>query len=68
LEKANREIESVANSQDADLTRLTALLKRTELKSTSLERALEQKQKENEELTAICDDLISKVGQVRVAD
>ena len=44
------------------MARLTALLKKTEMKSTSLERTVEQKIKENEELTAICDELIAKVG------
>ena len=62
LEKANREIENVARSQDSEMARLTAMLKKTEMKTSSLERTVEQKTKENEELTAICDELISKVG------
>jgi hypothetical protein len=48
--------------QDAEIARLTAILKKTEMKVASLERNIEQKQKENEELTAICDELIAKVG------
>ena len=62
LEKANREIENLAKSQDSEMAKLTALLKKTEMKSSSLERTVEQKVKENEELTAICDELIAKVG------
>ena len=38
------------------------MLKKTEMKAASLERSVEQKAKENEELTAICDELIAKVG------
>jgi len=62
LEKANREIENMAKTQDAEMARLTAMLKKAEMKVTSLERCVEQKAKENEELTAICDELIAKVG------
>ena len=62
LDKANREIEAISRSQDAEVARLTAMLKKTEMKVSSLERSVEQKIKENEELTAICDELISKVG------
>jgi len=62
LEKANREIENLSKSQDSEIARLTAMLKKAEMKAVSLERTVEQKNKENEELTAICDELISKVG------
>ena len=72
--------------QDAEIAKLTALLKKTEMKATSLERTVrllhvltmisliaiinidicnffqvEQKNRENQELTTICDDLIAKV-------
>ncbi len=62
LDKANKEIENMARSQDTEMARLTAMLKKTEMKAASLERSVEQKAKENEELTTICDELISKVG------
>jgi len=62
LEKANAEIDSVSGSHEAETARLTAMLKKTEMKVASLERSVEQKVKENEELTAICDELIAKVG------
>ena len=48
--------------QDAEIARLTAIIKKTEAKAASLERNVDQKIKENEELTAICDELIAKVG------
>ena len=62
LDRANREIEHLSKSQDAEIARLTAMLKKAEMKAVSLERTVEQKNKENEELTAICDELIAKVG------
>ena len=52
----------VSRSHEAETARLTAMLKKTEMKVASLERSVEQKVKENEELTAICDELIAKVG------
>jgi hypothetical protein len=48
--------------QDAEIARLTAILKKMEVKVASLERNIELKQQENEELTAICNELIEKVG------
>lgn len=62
LEEANKEIENISRSQEAEVAKLTALLQKTEMKAKSLEQTVEQKVKENEELTAICDELISKVG------
>jgi len=62
LEEANREIDKIARSQDAEKAKLTAMLQKTEMKVRNLERTLGQKSKENEELTNICDDLIAKVG------
>lgn len=62
LEEANREVENIARSQDAEIAKLSAMLKKAEMKTASLERTVEEKQKENIELTSICDDLISKVG------
>ena len=53
---------TVSRSHEAETARLTAMLKKTEMKVASLERSVEQKVKENEELTAICDELIAKVG------
>jgi len=62
LEEANREIDKIARSQDAEKAKLSAMLQKTEMKARNLERTLAQKTKENEELTNICDDLIAKVG------
>jgi len=62
LEEANKEIETTSRSQDAEVAKLTAMLKKTEMKAASLERTVEQRTRENQELTNICDDLIAKVG------
>lgn len=62
LEEANKEIDNISRGQDAEIAKLTAMLKKTEMKASSLERTVDQKNRENEELTTICDDLISKVG------
>lgn len=62
LEEANKEIDNISRGQDAEIAKLTALLKKTEMKAGSLERTVDQKNRENEELTTICDDLIAKVG------
>jgi len=62
LEEANREIENISRGQEAEIAKLQAMLKKTEMKASSLERTVDQKNKENQELTTICDDLIAKVG------
>ncbi|GFY46457.1 transforming acidic coiled-coil-containing protein 1 [Trichonephila inaurata madagascariensis] len=60
---ANAEIESAKKSGDAEVTVLRAQLKKAEMKISSLEKDLEQKNRENIELGSICDDLIAKVGK-----
>jgi len=62
LDEANKEIDNISKSQEAEIAKLSAMLQKTEMKAKSLELTVEQKVKENEELTAICDELISKVG------
>jgi predicted nuclease with TOPRIM domain len=52
----------VRRSQQAETAKLKAMLKKAEVKTSSLEEMLEQKVKENQELASICDELISKVG------
>lgn len=48
--------------QQAETAKYKAMLKKSEVKTSSLEEMLEQKVKENQELASICDELISKVG------
>merc|ERR1712240_711060 len=56
LEEANIKLGYVNRSKDAEIAKLTALLRKAEVRVSSLS-------KENVELTTICYDLIAKVGQ-----
>uniref|UniRef100_A0A3B5LUP7 Transforming acidic coiled-coil-containing protein C-terminal domain-containing protein n=1 Tax=Xiphophorus couchianus TaxID=32473 RepID=A0A3B5LUP7_9TELE len=51
----------VRSKYKAELSALQAQLRREQLKTQSLEKSLDQKGKEVEELTKLCDELISKV-------
>ncbi|KAJ8393820.1 hypothetical protein AAFF_G00055490 [Aldrovandia affinis] len=58
---ANVEIAKVRSKLKADTSALQAQLRREQLKVHSLEKCLEQKVKETEDLTKLCDDLIVNV-------
>ena len=60
--RANQRLESVRKSRESELAKLQAMLRKAEMKVTSLERVVDQKTKENQELTKICDELIANVG------
>ncbi|VVC87118.1 unnamed protein product [Leptidea sinapis] len=62
LNKANAELDSVKKVHQAEILKLNALLKKCEIRASNLQESLAQKIKNNEELTAICDELINKVG------
>ena len=47
---------------EAETSRVKAVLKKTEMRLASVEMTLDQKTKENEELTKLCDELINKLG------
>ncbi|KAM4675850.1 transforming acidic coiled-coil-containing protein 1 [Discoglossus pictus] len=63
LEKASEEIAQVRNKAKAETAALTAGLRKEQMKVESLERSLQQKNQEIEELTKICDELIAKMGR-----
>ncbi|XP_053222234.1 transforming acidic coiled-coil-containing protein 1 isoform X2 [Podarcis raffonei] len=63
LDKANEEIAQVRNKAKAESAALHAGLRKEQMKVESLERALQQKNQEIEELTKICDELIAKLGK-----
>ncbi|XP_031444132.1 transforming acidic coiled-coil-containing protein 3 isoform X3 [Phasianus colchicus] len=63
LHQANEEIAQVRNKAKAEIAALQASLRKEQMRIQSLERSLEQKTKENDELTKICDDLILKMGK-----
>ncbi|KAJ0008966.1 hypothetical protein NQD34_016381 [Periophthalmus magnuspinnatus] len=59
--QANEQIAEVRSKFKTELSVLQAQLRREQLKVQSLEKSLDQKEKEAEELTKLCDELISKV-------
>ncbi|XP_078357818.1 uncharacterized protein LOC144642671 isoform X1 [Oculina patagonica] len=65
MESANIEIARVRKSNESEITVMKAALKKEQTKSASLEMSLQQKVSENAELTAICDELINKMGGQR---
>ncbi|XP_068598315.1 transforming acidic coiled-coil-containing protein 1-like [Brachionichthys hirsutus] len=62
LDKANEDIAQVRSKANAEGIALNASLRKEQMKVESLERAVLQKNQEIEELTKICDELISKLG------
>ncbi|XP_021092453.1 transforming acidic coiled-coil-containing protein 1 isoform X8 [Heterocephalus glaber] len=63
LDRANEEIAQVRTKAKAESAALHAGLRKEQMKVESLERALQQKNQEIEELTKICDELIAKLGK-----
>ncbi|NWH83375.1 TACC3 protein, partial [Aegithalos caudatus] len=61
LQQANEEIAQVRSKAKSETVALQAILRKEQMKIQSLERSLEQKTKENDELAKICDDLILKM-------
>ncbi|NP_001081964.1 transforming acidic coiled-coil-containing protein 3 [Xenopus laevis] len=64
LNRANEEIAHVRSKAKSEATALQATLRKEQMKIQSLERSLEQKSKENDELTKICDDFILKMEKI----
>ncbi|XP_067838829.1 transforming acidic coiled-coil-containing protein 3-like [Heptranchias perlo] len=64
LNQANEEIAQVRNKYKAEVAALQAHLRKEQMKTNSLERSLEEKTKENVELSKICDELISKMEKI----
>ncbi|XP_022091714.1 transforming acidic coiled-coil-containing protein 3-like isoform X5 [Acanthaster planci] len=62
IEKANNQIDMVKKSYEGELSALQAAVKREIMKVESMEKTIEQKTKENAELTSICDELIVKIA------
>ncbi|KAA0718017.1 Transforming acidic coiled-coil-containing protein 2 [Triplophysa tibetana] len=63
LDKANADIAHVRTKANQEQAANQASLRKEQMKVDSLERTLEQKNKEIEELTKICDELIAKMGK-----
>ncbi|KAM9777465.1 transforming acidic coiled-coil-containing protein 3 [Neosynchiropus ocellatus] len=61
ISHANNEIAEVCSKFKAEVSALQVQLRREQMKVQSLERSLEMKEKEGEELTKLCDELIKNV-------
>ncbi|KAL7876834.1 hypothetical protein SRHO_G00034770 [Serrasalmus rhombeus] len=61
IDLANKEIAEVRSKLGAEVSALQVQLRREQLKVQSLEKNLEQKTKEVEDVTKLCDELIMKV-------
>ncbi|XP_076794410.1 transforming acidic coiled-coil-containing protein 3 isoform X2 [Arvicanthis niloticus] len=61
---ANEEIAQVRSKAQAEALAFQASLRKAQMQIHSLEKTVEQKTKENDELTRICDDLISKMEKI----
>ncbi|XP_067892459.1 transforming acidic coiled-coil-containing protein 3-like [Heterodontus francisci] len=64
LNQANEEIAQVRNKYKAEIAGLQAHLRKEQMKANSMEKSLEEKTKENVELSKICDELISKMEKI----
>nr|KAJ3421144.1 Transforming acidic coiled-coil-containing protein 3 [Polyrhizophydium stewartii] len=64
LEEANVKIERVRSTYEKEIAALRAKLSRMEVQTQTLERNLQTKTQENQELTKICDDLVSQMEQM----
>ncbi|XP_026667490.1 transforming acidic coiled-coil-containing protein 3 isoform X2 [Ceratina calcarata] len=62
LEKANYELDAMRKQHEDETVTLHAMVRKAELKSNSLAELVEQKIKENKELTQILDEVIARVG------
>lgn len=60
--RANQELELITQSYEKEQAKLKAMLRKSEIQINSLQNALDRKTKENQELTAICDELIVKLS------
>lgn len=55
-------MENMKRTLEGESSQLKAQLKKTEMRLASTEASIEQKSRENQELTKLCDELISKMG------
>ncbi|XP_054167354.1 transforming acidic coiled-coil-containing protein 2-like [Oppia nitens] len=65
IEQANIMIESARKDCESELIAVKAQLKRSEMKINGLQSQLDQKTKENDELTKMVDELIANVEKIR---
>lgn len=61
IEFANNEIEKVRKTSGVEIQRLSAELRKAEIKISSLDLSVQQKDNENSQLTNLLEDLLTKV-------
>lgn len=61
IDKSNKELNLARERYQMELHKLSAIIKRLEIKNSSLANALEQKTKECGELAALCDEVTGRV-------
>ncbi|XP_018332381.1 myosin-10 isoform X2 [Agrilus planipennis] len=61
IEKIGKEMANIRESNDMEIHKLQAIIKRLEIKNASLMVSLDQKNKECLALTALCDEVTGKV-------
>jgi len=61
IEFANNEIEKVRKTSGVEIQRLSAELRKAEIKISSLDLSVQQKDNENSQLTSLLEDLLTKV-------
>ncbi|CAH1103429.1 unnamed protein product [Psylliodes chrysocephalus] len=60
IEKSNKEIHSMKELHEMEMSKLKAYARRLEIKLSSLEVSLQQKTEECEQLSALCDEVTGK--------
>ena len=66
LSNANAQLAEIQSSKEAEILKLRSMLKKAEVEVSSLDKKADKLGRENEELTKICDELISKCQLVEV--
>jgi len=64
LSEAQERLSVTQKTGEREIARLTALLRKSEMSVASMEDKIKLKASENQDLTAMCDDLLSKCDQI----
>lgn len=64
LQEASERLSSKQSAGDREIARLKAQIRKAEMNVSSMEEKIKQKSSENQELTNLCDDLVSKLDAI----
>ena len=64
LFRASERLSSKQSAGDREIARLKAQIRKAEMNVSSMEEKIKQKSSENQELTNLCDDLVSKLDAI----